>query len=121
MLAKDDIEHPVPAERRVVFHAIADAFVAGDFALQAHAIDGVSPIEPSTAQYITDSISAYGDPIAPLKPATWDRAIYRWMGGYWQFLVDLTTESEEVSDLTLHATLRDSGNARIEVQSVHVP
>jgi hypothetical protein len=43
------------------------------------------------------------------------------MGGYWQFLVDLTTEAENVSDLTVHAILRDSDNARIEVQSVHVP
>jgi len=121
MLKKDDIEHPVPLERRAAFHAIADAFVAGDFALQTHVIEGVSPTEQSTAQFIADSISAYGDPIAPLNPTTWDRAVYRWMGGYWQFLVDLTTEAENVSDLTVHAILRDSDNARVEVQSVHVP
>ena len=43
------------------------------------------------------------------------------MDGYWQFLVDLTTESEDVSDLMLHATLQDEENARIEVLSVYVP
>ncbi|MET0360313.1 MAG: hypothetical protein ABW048_01045, partial [Sphingobium sp.] len=89
--------------------------------LQAHLIDGVLPTGQSTAQFIADSIRAYGDPIAPLKQATWDWAVYRWMDGYWQFLVDLTTEGEDVSDLTLRATLRDCDNARIEVQSVHVP
>lgn len=121
MLDKDDIEHTVPPELRVAFHAIADAFVAGDFALQAHVIEGVSPIEQSIVQLIANSIHTYGDPIAPLKPATWDWAVYRWMDGYWQFLVDLTTENEDVSDLTVHAILRDSDDARIEVQSVHVP
>lgn len=43
------------------------------------------------------------------------------MGGYWQFLVDLTTDSEEVSDLTLHVTLRDAEPPTLEIGSVHVP
>jgi hypothetical protein len=43
------------------------------------------------------------------------------MDGYWQFLIDLTTTAEPVSDLVIHARLRDDGLARLEVQSVHVP
>lgn len=121
MLARDDTEHPVPLKWRAVFHGIADAFVSGDFVLRTKVVDGASSIDLSTAVFIADSKSAYGDPIAPLRSATWDRAVYRWMDGYWQFLVDLTTESEDVSDLTLHATLQDKHDARIEVQSVHVP
>ncbi|WP_326913421.1 DUF7668 domain-containing protein [Sphingopyxis chilensis] len=121
VLERNDVEHPVPLEWRIVFHDIADAFASGDFTLRTHVIDRASPIDLSTAALIADSISTYGDPIAPLRPATWDRAVYRWMDGYWQFLVDLTTESEDVSDLTLHATLQDEDNARIEVRSVHVP
>ena len=121
MLEKNDVEHPVPPEWRIVFHDIADAFVSGDFGLQIHVIDRASPIDLPTAKFIADSISAYGDSVAPLRPATWDRAVYRWMDGYWQFFVDLTTEREDVSDLTLHATLQDENNARIEVHSVHVP
>jgi hypothetical protein len=42
------------------------------------------------------------------------------MDGYWQFLVDLSTEGGDVGDLTLQATLRDSDNTRIEVPSGHV-
>lgn len=121
MLERNDVEHLVPPEWRIVFHEIADAFVSGDFALQTRIIDRVSPIDQSKAKFIADSISAYGDPVAALRAATWERAVYRWMDGYWQFLVDLTTESEDVSDLTLHATLQDEDDARIEVQSVHVP
>ncbi|MBB4150074.1 DUF7668 domain-containing protein [Sphingobium scionense] len=121
MLEADDIENPVPPERRAAFHAIADAFFAGDFALQTHVIEGVSPTGQSAAQFIADNIYAYGDPIAPLKPATWDRAVYCWMDGYWPFLVDRSTEGGDVGDLTLQATLRDSDNTRIEVPSGHVP
>src|ERR1044072_698681 len=36
MLAEDDLEHPIPAERRATFHRIADAFVEGDFTLWDH-------------------------------------------------------------------------------------
>ncbi|WP_425454941.1 DUF7668 domain-containing protein [Hephaestia caeni] len=50
-----------------------------------------------------------------------ERSVYRWLDGYWLFLVDLTTKDEEVSDLTLHAKLADASDARLEVQSVHVP
>jgi len=67
------------------------------------------------------AVSAYGDRLAPLHASTWDHAVYRWMGGYWQFLVDLTTDSEEVSDLTLHVTLRDAEPPTLEIGSVHVP
>lgn len=120
MLERKDVELPVPEEWRCVFHDIANAFVSGDFTLQANVIDRASPVDLSTAKLISENISAYGDTVVPLQPGTWDRAAYRWMGGYWQFLVDLATEREDVSDLTLHAKLRDEDNARIEVQSVHV-
>ncbi|MCR5872512.1 MULTISPECIES: hypothetical protein [unclassified Sphingomonas] len=108
MLAKDDDEHPVPPELHATFHKIADAFAAGDYLLRSHAIGGVSAVAPSTAESIATSISAYGDCLAPLNPSTWDHALYRWMGDYCQVLIDLTTQSEEVSDLTLHAKLYDA-------------
>ena len=121
MLAKDDDEHPVPPELHATFHEIADAFAAGDYILRNHRIDGVGSVAPSTAESISASISAYGDSLAPLHSSTWDRAVYRWMGGYWQLLVDLTTASEQVSDLTLYAKLHNVEPLMLEIESVHVP
>ena len=122
MLPKDDAEHPVPEPLRSTFRQIADAFVAGDFQLRDHPIAGVRPIDPATAKWIADNISAYGEMLAPLNEETWDRSIYRWMEGYWQMLVELTTRSEPVSDLTLHAKLYETGGGfELVVEAVYVP
>jgi hypothetical protein len=121
MLAKDDDEHSVPAELHAIFQEVAAAFVIGDYFLRDHAIKGVREVDPSTAKAIASSVSAYGDNLAPLNPSTWEYAVYRWMGKYWQILVDLTTEGEDVSDLTLHAKLHDTEPLTLEIESVHVP
>ncbi|WP_156457689.1 hypothetical protein [Altererythrobacter sp. Root672] len=122
MLHKDDAEHPVPEPLRSTFRQIADAFVAGDFQLRDHSISGVRPLDPDTAEWIADSISTYGDAIAPLNEETWNRSVYRWMDGYWQALVDLTTISEPVSDLTLHAKLYEiDHDLVVTVDAVYVP
>jgi hypothetical protein len=121
MLQKDDREHPVPEPWRSTFRQIADAFVAGDFELRHRSIDDVEPVDQATAERIEANILAYGDPLAPLDEATWKRSVYRWMDGYWQVLVDLTTQGEPVSDLTLHANLHEGDCPSLEVYSVHVP
>ena len=120
-LKRDDGEHPVPPYLRTPFHQISEAFAQGDFDLSQHVIKGVGPIDPAVAQSIVANVSAYGDELAPLDASAWDSAVYRWMDGWWQFLVDMTTAGEKVSDLTLHAKLHDNAPHRIEVQSVHVP
>jgi hypothetical protein len=43
------------------------------------------------------------------------------MGGYWLVLVDLSTISEPVSDLTLHAKVYEADCSRLTIDSVHVP
>lgn len=122
MLQKDDAEHPVPEPLRSAFRQIADAFVAGDFELRDHPIAGVRPIDPTAAKRIAENILAYGEMIAPLNEETWDHSIYRWMEGYWQILVDLTTRSEPVSDLMLHTKLRETGGGfEMVVEAVYVP
>lgn len=118
---RDDDEHPVPELLRGLFEQVAQAFLEGDFQLLDHHIENVALIEPATAKAIERNVLAYGDGLAPLHPATWERSCYRWMDGHWQVLVDLTTAGEPVSDLTLHAVLRDSALLLLEVQSVHVP
>ena len=121
MLHKDDLEHSVPELWRPTFRQIADAFVAGDFRLRHFPVQRVAPVEPATAEHIAKNVAAYGDPLAALNDATWERSVYRWMDGYWQVLVDLTTQGEPVSDLTLHAKLYDEVEPRLQIDSVHVP
>ena len=121
VMLKDDGEHPIPAAWRVSLRQIASAFVVGDFELRKHPVQGVAPIEHATAKHIAENVTAYGERLAPLNDATWERSVYRWMNGYWDILVDLTTEVEAVSDLTLHATLQEAEGSRLEITSVHVP
>ena len=121
MLQKDDLEHPVPEPWRVTFTQIANAFAAGDFRLSQCPIEGVKPVDQATAQRIAKNVAAYGEPLVFLNEATWQRSVYRWMDGYWQVLVDLSTQGERVSDLTLHAKLFEGNDPRIQVYSVHVP
>lgn len=56
--------------------------------------------------------------LAPLSEQTWEGSIYRWMADYWLAIVDLTTGSESVSDLSLHAKLNEGGD--VEVYGVYV-
>lgn len=72
-LAQDDQEHPVPADLRGVFERIVDAFIRGDFVLGTSGIGEVATVDAETAQFIRASIDAYGDTLAPLDPAVWER------------------------------------------------
>jgi hypothetical protein len=121
MLAQDDKEHPIPEQLRPRFQELVEAFVAGDYRLSRHTLQGIAPIEDDAAQFIADQIAAYGAALAPLNSQVWQRSIYLWMDGYWEFLIDLSTTHEPVSDLALHAKLFGDEGGRIEVSSVHVP
>lgn len=120
-MLKDDAEHSIPEAWRTMLRQTANAFVAGDFQLRRHSVEGVCPISPATAQHIAENVLAYGERLAPLNDASWDSSVCRWMDGYWQVLVDLSTEVEPVSDLTLHAKLYEADGGRLEIDSVHVP
>lgn len=119
MLHKDDAEHAIPETLRRTFRQIANALVEGDYRLTEHPVDGVRPIDADTARWIADSVSAYGEKLAPLNEETWKRSVYRWIDSHWIALVDLTTVSEAVSDLALHAKLYEGGD--VEVYGVYVP
>lgn len=122
ILSKQGGEHPVPEVFRPTFRQIVDAFIAGDFELRDHLVGGVRPILPDTANWIAENIADYGEALAPLDDETWELSIYRWMDDYWQFLVDLTTTDDPVSDLTLHAKLYDNWDeAAMVVEAVYVP
>lgn len=119
-LERDDEEHPIPAALRPKLRAIIEAFVEGDFLLRSHPVDGVASIDPTIAEAMGENIADYGDVLAPLDDAVWERSCYRWMNGHWELLIDLTTSREAVSDLTLFVRMQDTPR-RLEVQSVHVP
>lgn len=121
MLAQDDDEHPVPEDMRPRFQELIAAFVTGDFQLSKHALDGIASIDADTARLIEGQIAAYGDSLAPLSDDVWQRSAYCWVDDHWEFLIDLSTVQERVSDLALHAKLFGGPNGRIEVWSVHVP
>ena len=121
MLAQDGKEHPVPEQLRPRFQELVAAFVAGDYRLSRRTLEGTAPIDEDTAQFIAGQIAAYGATLAPLNDEVWQRSIYLWMDGYWEFLIDLSTTQEPVSDLALHAKLFGDPDGRIEVSSVHVP
>ena len=122
MLAKDDVERPVPEQFRSTFQAIADAFVAGDYRLSDRAISTVRAIDSETAAWIAENVEDFGAKLAPLNDATWERSIYLWQDGYWEMIVDLATTTEPVSDLALHTKLYAAdGDFELEVYGVYVP
>lgn len=122
MAEKDEAEHPIPPEWRPLLTAVATAFVEGDFALR-RGIDGVAPVDAGTAEWIADSITAYGEALAPLDPAVWERSCCSWdpANTHWRLLVDLTTVTEPVSDLVLHARLSDTAPPMLTIYAVYVP
>ena len=119
MLARDDKEHPIPEGLRARFRELVAALAAQDFPPSNH--DGVAPIDARLADFIAEQINAYGAALAPLSEKVWERSIYVWDDPNWQFLIDLSTTEEPVSDLVLHARLAGDEEGLIEVWSVHVP
>lgn len=118
-LLKDEMEHPIPDGLRPLLKKIAEAFAAGDFQLAS--VGGVEPVDPASARLFEVNVHAYGEPLARLDDATWEWSVYRWMDGYWQVLVDLSTSSEPVSDLAVHARIYEADYPRLKIESVHVP
>ncbi|MCZ8370607.1 MAG: hypothetical protein O9293_11690 [Porphyrobacter sp.] len=111
----------MPELWRGKFSEIAAGLAIGDYQLETSPIDGLEPIDAITAASIAENVVAYGDRLTALSDATWSRSVCRWMGDYWQVLVDLSTTSEQASDLTLHAKVFDADCSRFGIVSVHVP
>lgn len=118
MLSKDDDEHAIPVALRGKFSTLIASFVTGDFTTRH---EGVVPISVEVAGLIARNVRAYGDVLVPLRAETWGGSSYRWMNGYWQVIVDLSTEGEPVSDLALHARIGDRPGLPITVYGVWVP
>jgi hypothetical protein len=120
-LLKDEAEHELPQSWREVFTQIVAQFVRDDFQLADLPRNLCALVDADLAADMKANVQAYGDSLAPLDESVWDRSVYRWMDGYWQVLVDLSTCSEAVSDLALHCRIEDSNPPRLSVNSIHVP
>ena len=117
----EESERPIPTAWRQQICEIVDAFVVGDFGLDA-GISGVPPVSADRASQIRDYVEGYGATLVALPEQTWDSSVCIWYGDHWAALVDLWTEQEGRSDLVLHTRVReqDSGFS-IEVDLVYVP
>ena len=120
-LKRDGTEHPIPTELRPVYRRIADALAAHDYRFVQNPIEGVQLADTDTADYISNCVEDYGDPLAGIDEGSWERSCYIDMGDHWEALVDLATRNEPVSDLTLHTRIHLDPELRIVIDSVHVP
>lgn len=114
-------EHPVPIEWRRTFDEIVDRFIDGDYALE-RGVEHVKTIPDDTARHIADYIEDYGEVLVPLTERSWQYSVVQWQGDYWEALVNLCTQSEGISDLVIHAFIKElSGEYVFEIHLVYVP
>jgi hypothetical protein len=67
-------------------------------------------------------IAEYGESLTVLPDQTWESSVCIWMGGWWDFIVDLWTEREGRSDLVLTGRATESGDTfSLSIHSIHVP
>ena len=117
-----DNEYPVATPFRPQLVAIVESFRRGDYGLQA-SIPGVGKLDASTARQIESYLLDYGEALSSLPASTWESSVSRWMGGYWELVVDLYTDEGGESDLVLAAQVFEeaAGKYRTEVTGVYVP
>ncbi len=68
------------------------------------------------------NIKAYPDPLGELAESAWSTSVSYWIGDCWKLLIDLTAADGTVTDLVLHAEVKEteSGYA-IEPGLIYVP
>lgn len=114
-------ELPVPNAWRPALKLLADAVVLKS---SVQTIDGfiVDAIDEELLLISHSNVNDYPDSLGPLSAASWTSSICVWHEGYWQVLLDLTTDTGEVSDLVLHAKVTECGDAyTIEPGLIYVP
>lgn len=88
----------------------------------AAGIPGVERPSIETAEYIRDSIAAYGTTIAELPEELWDSSVCMWYGTHWHAFIDLWTEEEGRSDLVLSTRVAEESNYySFKINMVYVP
>ena len=113
-------ELPIPIIWRQTIYKIVDELRKGNFQIQG--IKNVDPLDVLNAETIRKSIDYYDDKILPLPKETWSTSTYRWALDHWEIIVDLFTEREGLSDLSLFINVAEnSSDYTFQVESIHVP
>nr|WP_314437095.1 hypothetical protein [uncultured Brevundimonas sp.] len=116
----EDRELPVPTAWRLQIAEIVAALVGSSEGTVGNVVC-LDRISSDVLRSIDENLAEYGCTIDPVSSLTWGTSIYRWMDGYWQVLVDLFAEGEQV-DLVLFLRVAESeGEYRFHVESIHVP
>ena len=116
----EDREYPVPKEWRSKIAEIVSV-VGNSSRADAGSISSLDRISSDVERSIAANLTDYGCVIDPVSSSTWTTSICRWMGGYWQVLVDLFSEGEHV-DLVLFLRVTETGDEyKFCVESIHVP
>ena len=114
-------ELPVPNAWRPALKLLADAVVLNS---PLPNIDGfvIDEVDEESLLISHSNINDYPESLGPLAAASWTSSIYVWDEGHWQVLIDLSTDTGEVSDLVLHAKVTERGDAyAIEPGLIYVP
>ena len=117
----EGLELPVPLEWRPAFKCLVDGILE---ASPTQYFDGfiLERMHAEKLRISLENILAYPEPISRLSERSWETSIYVWSRSYWDVLVDLTTLSNQISDLVLHATVFERGGKfLIQPDLVYVP
>lgn len=117
----EEEELPIPHIWRPIFKAIVCAFVEKDYNLNS-GIKNVNSISNETAKQIKEYIDDYGEELIDLPDETWDSSVYISNGNYWNALIDLYTQREDLSDLVMNVEIRENNNEYLfDIKLVYVP
>lgn len=99
-IKKDNNQHVVPVEWRKNISEIVDIIRFEEFD-KLQFMDFVESVSPDDEQRIKENVEDYGEILAPLLDDSWSSSVCQWMEGYWELVIDLCTDTEGVSDLSL--------------------
>ncbi|WP_299986141.1 hypothetical protein [uncultured Ruegeria sp.] len=118
-IVKDEnSEGSVPTRWRPVLKFIADALVSGRPPISL----GIRAVDADALKISIGNIADYPDVIGPLTEASWKTSVYIWTGSYWDVLVDLISETGEISDLVLQVKVYPTGQEyEFQPHLVYIP
>jgi hypothetical protein len=121
-IRKDDsMEHAIPSQWRPVIKGIVDA-LRHNTSFRGEVGILIKELPSSEYERIFRNIQSYGGSLAELPEETWSTSICQWQDGYWELLVDLFTNEDDLSDLALFLKVEEGRDRYIfTIQSVHVP
>ena len=82
----------------------------------------IGSIDENILQISRDNIAAYPDALGELGESAWSTSVSYWTGHCWKVLIDLTAADGTVTDLVLHAEVKETETGYvIEPGMIYVP